>query len=47
MGNVQPGTKLLLLCPDGTYKTYTVPSGVPMFSDLANDCQHSLIQVLP
>ena len=48
MGNVQPGTKLVLLCPDGVTRiTYTVPSTCPPFTDLPDDCQHSLISVVP
>jgi len=48
MGNVPPGTELVLLCPDGVTRiTYTVPADVPMFSDLPDDCQHSLIRVQP
>jgi hypothetical protein len=48
MGNVPAGTKLLLLAADGITQTiYTVPSGVPPFTDLANAYQYSLVRIIP
>ena len=48
MGNLQPGTQLSLLCPDGiTQITYTIPSTCPAFSDLPDDCDHTLLSVNP
>ena len=41
--NPQPGQVLTLMCPDGSTISYTVPSGVPIFADLADACQHSLM----
>ena len=46
MGNVPPGTQLLLLRPDGAQITYTVPSTVAPFSDLPNAYQHGLVRVV-
>ena len=48
MGNLQSGTQLILLCPDGiTQITYTIPSTCPAFADLPDDCQHILLSVIP
>ena len=48
MGNVTPGTQLILLCADGvTQVIYTVPSTCPMFSDLPDGCHHSLAGIVP
>jgi hypothetical protein len=45
MGNVPPGTKLLLLNPDGvTQVIYVVPATVPPFTDLPNANQYGVIR---
>jgi hypothetical protein len=41
--NPQPGEILSLRCPDGTFIKYTVPPDVPMFTDLADACEHDLV----